>query len=287
MNLKKLMVRFIPSFIIIRIRRLLRLNADRKRLATIQRLDCKVDNLRPCSDISFSEIFRSRLIESMWLDSEKEINQFKIPDGTGGANLGDRKAIYFLISAFKPTSVLEIGTHIGTSTVHIASALHKNKVGSDIDANLTSVDIIDVNSPINKPWLEYGTTYSPAEMIDKMGHGTFVNFAVDTSVNYLANCERKYDFIFLDGNHSAVNVYQEIPVALNLLNKNGVILLHDYFPDLKPLWPNGSMIPGPFLATDRFRKEGLNVTVLPLGKLPWRTKLNSHYTSLALLLKNG
>ena len=289
MRLKSLILRIVPSFMLNIYRGIFRKigKVDRKQLETIQRIECKGDNLRYKSDLSLSEIFSTREIESMWLDSEKEINQFNIPDGAGGVNPGDRRAVYYLINAIKPSSVLEIGTHIGASTVYIASALQKNKLAIGIDANLTTVDIIDVNCPIKKPWLKHGATYSPSEMVDKMGFGSSIEFVVNNSLSYAAKCERRYDFIFLDGDHSAAAVYQEIPIALDLLNKNGVILLHDYFPGLKPLWANSSFIPGPFLATERFREEGLNVTVVPLGKLPWPTKLQSNVTSLALLLRSG
>lgn len=280
MRLKQLVASMIPSFVKERIR----LQKDLKQLGTAQRSECKTDNLRSKRNVSLGDIFCSHKIDGMWLESEKEIKQFSVPDGTGGVNPGDRRAIYYLISAIRPVSVLEIGTHIGASTIHIATALRN---GSDKNANITTVDIADVNSRIEKPWLKHGTTHSPIEMIDKLGCGSFVNFITDTSLNFAANCQHSFDFIFLDGDHSATTVYQEIPVALNLLNQNGVILLHDYFPDMKPLWSNGSVIPGPFLATEKLRREGVNVTVLPLGKLPWPTKLESHVTSLALLLRNG
>lgn len=280
MGLKQLVASMTPSIV----KKRIRLRKELKQLESTQRAECKTDNLRYKSDISLSDIFSSHEIEGMWHVSEKEIKQFSIPDGTGGVNPGDRRAIYYLISAIKPLSVLEIGTHIGASTVHIASAL---RYTSEKDSNLTTVDVVDVNSQIEKPWLKHGTTHSPIEMIDKMGYGSFVNFITDSFLHYAVNCPHAFDFIFLDGDHSAATVYQEIPVALNLLNQNGVILLHDYFPDMKPLWSNGSVIPGPFLATEKLRREGMNVTVLPLGKLPWPTKLGSNVTSLALLLRDG
>jgi hypothetical protein len=80
-------------------------------------------------------------------------------------------------------------------------------------------------------------------------------------------------------------VYQEIALALKLLNKNGILLLHDYFPNNMPLWSNGYSIPGPYLAVSRIISEETNLEILPLGELPWETKLNSRITSLAILTK--
>lgn len=73
---------------------------------------------------------------------------------------------------------------------------------------------------------------------------------------------------------------------LKLLNKDGVILLHDYFPGLKPLWSDDGVIAGPWLAVNRLKNEGAKLSVIPIGKVPWKTKLNSNVTSLALLTKN-
>jgi predicted O-methyltransferase YrrM len=261
------------------------ISRDKKELNSIQKIGCEVNNLRNKSELPIENLFESGEIESMWSNSKKEIDFFSIPDGSGGVNPGDRKAIYYLISKLKPSSVLEIGTHIGASTLHIASALYMSQIKNSKNASLTTVDIVDVNSTLTKPWLTYGTKYSPAEMINKFNYGSFVAFVADTSLNYAANCKQKFDFIFLDGSHAASVVYQEIPMALKLLNPNGVILLHDYFPGMKPLWSDGSIIPGPYQATERLAKEGVDVIVVPLGKLPWPTKLSSNVTSLALLLR--
>ncbi len=278
MKMKQSIIRAIPPFIVRRIR----IQKDLNQLKSLPQTKCKPDNLRHAGNVLLSEILKSPETDGIWFESEREIKQFNIPDGTGGVNPGDRRAIYYLVSAFRPKNVLEIGTHIGASTVHIASAISKSV---DKNAKVITVDVADVNSRAEKPWLKHGTTHSPREMIDKLGYASLVEFNTDTSLNFAASCQRAFDFIFLDGDHSAATVYREVPVALEMLKKDGVILLHDYFPNMKPIWSNGSVIPGPSLAIDRLLKEGLNVTVLPLGQLPWPTKLQSNVTSLALLLR--
>jgi hypothetical protein len=74
-------------------------------------------------------------------------------------------------------------------------------------------------------------------------------------------------------------------MALRLLNPNGLVLLHDYFPGGRPLWSDGSVIDGPELAVKRFQREGVPFNILPLGALAWPTKLGSTVTSLALLTR--
>jgi predicted O-methyltransferase YrrM len=95
--------------------------------------------------------------------------------------------------------------------------------------------------------------------------------------------DQRFDFIFLDGDHAARTVYEEVSLALPLLNKEGLILLHDYYPDAKPLYPHCAAIGGPFHALRRVHNENPVIEVLALGELPWPTKQGTNMTSLALV----
>jgi hypothetical protein len=44
------------------------------------------------------------------------------------------------------------------------------------------------------------------------------------------------------------------------------------------IWNNKSIIPGPYLATQRFINEGNDIIITPLGELPWETKRNSKHS---------
>lgn len=246
---------------------------------------CNPTNLMSAHNVELKEIFSNREILESWENWQGTLESIQFPELKGGVNPGDRKAIFFLIRHFRPKSVLEIGTHIGASTVNIASALKCNQAETGTHSHLRTLDIRDVNSIKNKPWLKFGAQMSPLEMIKKFDFDSFVDFNTGSSLEYFENTEDTYDFIFLDGDHTAKTVYPEIPKALLRLNKGGVILLHDYFPFGKPLWTDETIIKGPYLATERLIKEGAEIQILPLGDLPWETKLNSKATSLALLLK--
>lgn len=269
-----------PAFL----RRLLQIRNARKELDAIDAIACDASALRACGQISADAIFRDAAGQSAWQRAEADLAKFAIPDGTGGVNPGDRRAIFHLVHHFRPVSVLEIGTHIGASTVHIATALSSLAGACGPEPRLVSVDIADVNDGTLMPWRKYGGQFSPADMICALGCERWARFATGTSMDFLSAGGNKFDFIFLDGDHSAHTVYREVPAALKRLNPGGVILLHDYFPDMKPLWSNGALIPGPYLAIERLRKERAGIRVLPLGTLPWSTKLGSNLTSLALLL---
>tara|TARA_Y100000996_G_C22027152_1_gene439334 strand:- start:137 stop:526 length:390 start_codon:yes stop_codon:yes gene_type:complete len=125
---------------------------------------------------------------------------------------------------------------------------------------------------------------SPSDMIRELSGQSSVDFITNDSLDYFEKTQDTFDFIFLDGGHLPETVYQEIPRALSKLNKDGVILLHDYFPNGKPIWSNKYVLEGPFLATERLKKE-TDINILPLGDLPWKTKLGSKKTSLALCVK--
>jgi predicted O-methyltransferase YrrM len=254
-------------------------------LESIPKLECDVTFLRYAEGLPLDEIFNSPELAAAWEGVAPIVEALDIPDATGAVNPGDRRAIFYLTSYLKPRFVLEVGTHLGASTVHIAAALDRCNSRDRESRSLTSVDVKDVNDQNVKPWLEYGGKASPAEMVDAQGWARLVNFVTSASLPYMAGCAQKYDLIFLDGDHGAATVYQEVPAALRLLREGGVILLHDYFPDLKPLWSNGVVIPGPATATERFRREGAPIRVLPLGQLPWPTKLGSNVTSLAVLTR--
>jgi predicted O-methyltransferase YrrM len=146
------------------------------------------------------------------------------------------------------------------------------------------VDIRDVNGARSRPWKTFESKFSPKEMSEIKGVPDLVELVTSASIRYLSTCIDRFDFIFLDGNHAAATVYQEVPLALQVLNKGGVILLHDFFRNLKPLWSYKNVMPGPWLAAQCLQHEGVNFQVSPLGELPWMTKHNSKVSSLALLV---
>lgn len=261
---------------------------DEDGLRQVPTVKFTVDNLISGSAVRLEEIWKKRETQSAWEKAEPLIRKFGVPDGTGGVNPGDRRALFYLVSHFQPGRMLEVGTHIGASTMHAASAISTfgSSEGGD-EEKLITVDIGDVNDPVSKPWLQYGTRYSPAELIKELGLSKLVRFVKSPSLDFMEKCEQRFDFIFLDGDHAAKTVYREVSAALKLLNPGGVILLHDYFNDLKPLWSNNILLAGPYLGVRRIREEGVPVRVIPLGQLPWPTKLGSNVTSLALLVKDA
>lgn len=255
-----------------------RINKQRFELSQLNYSDYDGRNLLQIDEIEMRRIL-SDGVQNEWDQARDKALNFRFPELSGGVNTGDQRAVYYLIKHFKPENVLEIGTHIGSSTTMIVLALEGK------NSNLTTVDVRDVNDMKSKPWLKFGSNYSPFEIVHQLGLQEKVTFITKDSIEFMSDCNEKFDFIFLDGLHLAKTVYKEVRIALKLLNTNGVILLHDYFPDLKPLWRDNSCIPGPYLALEKIQIKNKKLKVLPLGELPWETKHNSRITSLALLTK--
>jgi predicted O-methyltransferase YrrM len=221
-------------------------------------------------------------LSAEWQQVEQTMAAIKFGGGSGAVNPGDRRALYYLARALQPHSILEVGTHVGASTSMLALALRRTH---DIAAKprLVTVDITEVNDPARGAWKRIGCSQSPAEVMRTIGCQDLVTFVASPSIPYLQSCKEMFDLIFLDGDHAATAVYQEIPAALELLKPGGAILLHDYFPDHEPLWSDGAVVPGPDLAVERLRREKNPIIVRPFGALPWPTKFDSSVSSLALV----
>ncbi|HEY7986876.1 MAG TPA: class I SAM-dependent methyltransferase [Methylophilaceae bacterium] len=240
-------------------------------------------NLRSLASPEFSHIFHDPVVIAAWEEDDAAIaDLFGGGDYSGGLNPGDRRALYFLIMALKPRNVLEVGTHIGASTIYIAAALKRLNQG----AKLTTVDITDVNHPEQGAWKKVGMSKSPASFAAEFGLLDRIQFHTGPSLEFMRVTDQQFDFIFLDGDHAARTVYEELCLALPLLRKGSLILLHDYYPDAKPLYPHSATIGGPFHALRRIHKENPLIEVLPLGELPWPTKQGMNVTSLALVVKS-
>lgn len=256
----------------------------------LPRVPCAAERLRKTTERDLSLMFNSAELGAEWAEAGAALARAcPIEDGkTDGVNPGDRRALWYLVRSFGPASVLEVGTHVGASTLHIASAM-RSAARRDplLRPRLVTVDIEDVNSEESGAWKKRGLSASPERMVEALGCPDLVTFVTEPSLSYLDRCEDRFDLIFLDGDHSAATVYQEVPRALRLLNEGGVILLHDYFPENVPLWSNGVVVPGPYTAVARLCGEGAGVKVIPLGSLPWETKLGSSTTSLALMTRTG
>jgi predicted O-methyltransferase YrrM len=256
---------------------------ERQRLTRIPREKFDVKCLRSLSRVEIEAAFTDGEIEKAWFRDLELVNRvMPYEDIYGGVCPGERRAIYQLIAWLKPPRVLEIGTHIGASTLVIAQAL-KSHVGPD--GQLVTGDILDVNNPEQGAFKSLGTL-SPQEALRRLELQNRVRFEAKPALQLMKSLDQKFEFVFLDGDHSAAAVYKELGVALSLLAPAGLILVHDFYPLGRKIYPNGMVVPGPFLAAQRIRAEVPNLDVVALGELPWETKQGVRKTSLALVSRS-
>lgn len=258
-----------------------RLLVDLQSLMRTGKLPFDAANLKAANDLPLDAIWNDPAIARGWEEDRAFLRTVMTQEHmNGGVNPGDQRALYYLVRALKPQRFLEVGTHIGASTLFIARALRANGSGT-----MSSVDIYDVNDPVKANWEYYGASDSPQGSLQKAGLGDLVTFNAHGALPFMQRTNETFDFIFLDGDHKAAAVYQEIAAALKILAPGGVILLHDVFPGSKPLYPDKNVIHGPWQAAARIQREAPQIRILPLGDLPWPTKQGVNTTSLALAVR--
>lgn len=140
-------------------------------LRRLERAPCDAAALARDVDLHrVKEILSSPEIAREWAELEHTFAELAITDKAGGVNPGDRRALYHLLRALRPKTMLEIGTHIGASTVHAAAALSANQSEDPAHAyQMTTVDVVDVNDRQSRPWIAHGSTYSPRQLVERIG----------------------------------------------------------------------------------------------------------------------
>ena len=118
-------------------------------------------------------IFSSDAITREWRTVEDKMALMDIPKAADSVNPGDRRALYYLVRHLRPRSVLEIGTHLGASTVHIAAALRLTQQDdAQTNSRVTTVDIKDMNDQATMPWLEWEPAIRPPKWLGASGSVT-------------------------------------------------------------------------------------------------------------------
>jgi predicted O-methyltransferase YrrM len=257
---------------------------DRAGMLTEPRLAFDPASLRSAANLSLSSLFADAAIAAAWHDDHAAISAlFGDHEWPGSDNPGDRRALYHIVGSLRPRNLLEIGTYIGGSTLYLARAL--KRIGAT--GGLTTVDIQDVNDPAAAPWKDVGLSMPPIELARRLDCADVITFQTGASLDFMKTTDRRFDLVYLDGDMAARSVYRNVAGALGVLQPDGVILLHAYYPNAAPLFLDNVVLGGPFYAMARITRENPGIRVLPLGNLPWPTKQGSHATTLALVLRQA
>lgn len=120
--------------------------------------------------------------------------------------------MYYLTRKNKFNSVLEIGFGRGYSTFCMAKAMCDH----GIDGKITTVD-----PNFNQEFLQNLTKLFPREWFDK------IEFVNATSDDYFkSNKEKRYDFVYIDGDHRYESVKRDWENSKSIFNK--LLLFDDY-----------------------------------------------------------
>ena len=211
------------------------------------------DVLGPLDDALLASWLRSG--DQAWAEWTKRIGEVSPPVMTGSINPGEQRALFALVAALRPKRILEVGTHVGGSTIALAAALESNADGS-----LVTVDVLDVNSPERSTWPGTQPGEVPQVRLKRLGLSHRVSFVRASALELLRSWSDPLDLVFLDGSHEPQHVYAEMARVSHHLRAPGYVILHDYFPNRKTIGATQNFVPG-----RTTRCSGYSVSTLGLG----------------------
>lgn len=171
------------------------------------------------------------------LVSESQLpKQFELPEGVNGWLHRDEGAA--LAELARGKHVLEIGSYCGLSTICMARTAE----------HVTAMDYFDGRA-----------TPVPAEtrtefFANIQRHG--VTYKIDTLTPDSDLEDRRFDFIFIDGDHSHEAVKADIEKALAVLKPDGLLAFHDYRKHLNEFEGDNAFDAGVTKAVDELISNG-------------------------------
>lgn len=247
------------------------------RLSSVRRTPLFSERLRRLDGEELRRCFARSDFEREWeelADSLKRCGLWNLPRTTGS---GDLRPLYFLARHFEWRTIIEIGTHVGSSTITLAYALSKLATGGEAPPpRIVTIDVLEVNGTERAPWRELGLPKPPEAMLGDLALETYVTFIHGRGDEYLRSSNDGYDFAFLDGDHLAASVYREMTLVSAQLNDAALIGLHDFASErMFSSYDNGWTIPGPYLAARRALNENGSIHAIPVdthARSRWRER---------------
>lgn len=124
------------------------------------------------------------------------------------------RTIYDLMRAIRPANSLEIGLAWGGSAIHILSALRDNGAGHH-----TALD------PMQASWSDIGVSEP-----ERLGLGSYLTCLYersDVGLPRMIAGGRRFQFIFIDGDHRFDGVFVDFHFCQQLLDVGGVLMFDD------------------------------------------------------------
>jgi predicted O-methyltransferase YrrM len=162
--------------------------------------------------------FKTTLLSLYQGDPQKGFDGELHPiDGTTRIPPEEGMLIYNLCLSAKPESTLEIGLAYGFSTIYFLAAATKNQKGKH-----TAID------PLQKShWHGIGLTLARTHAPKWEESFRFIHDRSDRAATDLLRESRKYDLIFIDGNHKFDDVLVDFYLYSQLCAIGGKIILDD------------------------------------------------------------
>jgi len=174
------------------------------------------------------EIFRNVFLSYLdyWIGSQEEISDLLL----ASVKPGDAHALYCIVRETRPTTVLEIGSFVGFSTVLLAHALKDNGKGT-----LYCVDPDIPHLSVSQPLLHARTMLETLELDDivklhrgffsaPMGAGEPGREVLGKRINEMTP---PIDLAFIDGDHSTTAVLQDFLLLFPHLSTKATVIFHD------------------------------------------------------------
>jgi predicted O-methyltransferase YrrM len=148
--------------------------------------------------------------------------------------------------------VLEIGTYTGMSLINILSLIPNSiGVGVDMWSNYTETGVDGLHNNIIN--LEVEKSFH--NNVKLAGMSERVKAVKGDSTEVLMNMIKsgdKYDFIYVDGSHLALDCFADLILSWELLNNCGIMAIDDYLYNYEP---NSSNFESPHEGVNRFLKK--------------------------------
>lgn len=142
---------------------------------------------------------------------------------------------------------LQLGAYLGHASVWLLK-----EVLTRASSTLIDVDIWRNSGEIGYETLDFEKIFELYKV--NMIQFPNVQFYRTTSLEFLSNDKRFYDFIYIDGAHDSTSVLIDAELSLKRLKSGGIIAFDDYLWDLDPN-PNGCPRKGIDMFIDKHSKE--------------------------------
>jgi predicted O-methyltransferase YrrM len=141
------------------------------------------------------------------------------PEVAGKASWGTRNLLHALVLSVRPKAVLEIGAHIGSTSVVIGTALKANRFGR--------LYCLEPQDHYFKLLCEF---VQKANLIQYVTPIKLYSTAPEIS----SVLPEEIDLIYLDANHSYSHALADLELCDRLLADNGLVVLDDVGPEVSP-----------------------------------------------------